>query len=127
MVGLPESFLSQLEIGLPSIPLPPELAHADWQTVLLYLVPSWPQKGTKLLSKKAWYLISILSLASQPVRMSELLSAMNYKNQKTFRDNYLTPLRQAGFIEFTNPEKPTDPDNKYRITEAGKTFLGGLI
>jgi len=55
------------------------------------------------------------------------MAAIDYKNQKTFRNNYLSPLRQAGVIEFTNPEKPTDPENKYRITEAGKLFLGGLI
>ena len=66
-------------------------------------------------------------MASEPVKMSEMLNALDYKNQKTFRDNYLSPLRQVGFIEFTNPAKPTDPDNKYRITEAGKMFLGGTI
>jgi ATP-dependent DNA helicase RecG len=90
-------------------------------------VPSWHQKGTQLLTKKVWYLISILTMASEPVKMSEMLNALDYKNQKTFRDNYLSPLRQVGFIKFTNPAKPTDPDNKYRITEAGKMFLGGTL
>jgi ATP-dependent DNA helicase RecG len=55
------------------------------------------------------------------------MAALDYKNPKTFRDNYLSPLRQVGFIELTNPEKPTDPENKYKITEAGKTFLGGMV
>jgi len=90
-------------------------------------VPGWAQKGTELLTKKVWYLISILTMVSEPVKMSELLNALDYKNQKTFRDNYLSPLRQVGFIERTNPTKPTDPENKYRITEAGKMFLGGIV
>jgi hypothetical protein len=57
------------------------------------MVPSWRQKGTELLTKKAWCLICILAMASEPVKMSELMSALDYKNTKTFRDNYLSPLR----------------------------------
>jgi len=153
---LPEQYLPHLEKGLVSVPLSTTMAAASWEVVLLGLVPSWhqkgiqleplnwpenqrntkpeiekvpswSQKGTELLTKKVWYLISILTITSEPVKMSELLNALDYKNQKTFRDNYLSPLRQVGFIEFTNPAKPTDPDNKYRITEAGKMFLGGTI
>lgn len=90
-------------------------------------VPTWRQKGTEFLTKKVWHLTGILAMASEPVKMSEWMAAIDYKNQKTFSDNYLSPLRQAGFMEFTNPEKPTDPENKYRITEAGKLFLGGMI
>lgn len=90
-------------------------------------VPSWSKKGTELLTKKVWYLISILVMASEPIKLSELLKALDYKNQKTFRDKYLSPLRQVGFIEFTNPTKPIYPGNKYRITEAYKMFLGGFV
>ncbi len=50
-----------------------------------------------------------------------------YKNEKTFRDNYLKPLQKVGFIQLTNPEKPTDPNNKYRLTENGIAFLGGIF
>ena len=153
---LPEAIRPHLEKGLTTVSLPAAMAGADWEALLLYLVPSWHQKGTQLgplnwpenqrhtaeeikkvpswrqkgtelLTKKVWYLISILTMVSEPVKMSELMAALGYKNQKTFRDNYLLPLRKAGFIEFTNPEKPTDPENKYRITEAGKTFLGGMV
>ena len=55
------------------------------------------------------------------------MAAFDYKNAKTFRDNYLKPLRESGLIVFTNPEKPTDPDNKYIITQQGKAFLGSLF
>jgi predicted transcriptional regulator len=51
--------------------------------------------------------------------------AFDYKNTKTFRDNYLKPLREAGLVVFTIPEKPTDSDNKYVLTQQGKAFLGG--
>lgn len=153
---LPDQYLAHLEKGLSSIPLPTNMIKATWEELLLVLVPTWhqigiqldplnwpenqrhtnseiekvpgwSQKGTELLTKKVWYLLCILAMTSEPVKMSELLNALDYKNQKTFRDNYLSPLRQVGFIEFTNPAKPTDPENKYRITEAGKMFLGGII
>ncbi|MGV8095981.1 MAG: helix-turn-helix domain-containing protein [Mangrovibacterium sp.] len=145
---------NHLAAGLRNIVLPASLAKATWEEVLLYLVsswhqkgiqlaplkwpenqifkndeikkvPSWSQKSTQMLKKKVWYLISILSLCSDPVKMSELLGAFDYKNEKTFRDNYIKPLREMGFITFTIPETPTDPENKYMITEQGKAFLSG--
>jgi len=153
---LPEKNLTHLEKGLLTIPLSTSMAGSGFDTLLLYLVPTWHkkgtqlkplnwpdnqlntkeeiikvptwrQKGTDLLTKKVWYLISILAMVSEPIKMSDLLAALDYKNQKTFRDNYLSPLRQVGFVEFTNPAKPTDPENKYKITEAGKMFLGGIL
>ncbi|MEI7527081.1 MAG: hypothetical protein WCJ95_22215, partial [Mariniphaga sp.] len=143
-----------LAIGLENIALPPSLMKASWEEVLLHLipswtikgtllnsldwpknqvykkdeikkVPSWTQKGTQLLRKKVWYLIGILSLCSEPVKQKMLLEAFGYKNEKTFRDNYIKPLREVGFITRTSPDKQTDPENKYVITEQGKSFLSG--
>ncbi len=90
-------------------------------------VPSWDEKGTKLIQKKVLYLISVLALTAEPSRLSELMSIFDYKNEKSFRDKYILPLRQTGFINLTNPSIPTDPENKYVITEKGKAFLGGLL
>lgn len=135
-LGLPERSLPHLEKGLQGVPLSPTLADSDWREVVLYLVPtwqkkgtqlgflkwpknqpvtgddikkvpSWEEKGTQLLKKKAWYLIAILSLCTAPLKISELLSYIGYKNEKVFRDNYLSPLRQQRLIELTNPEIPT--------------------
>lgn len=36
--------------------------------------------------------------------MSELMNVFDYKNEKSFRDKYIKPLRQNGFISFTNPD-----------------------
>ncbi|GAB4176153.1 MAG: hypothetical protein Kow00108_11490 [Calditrichia bacterium] len=148
-------FKEHIYSGLKNIQLPPSLKGKNWQEVLLYLVPSWhntgtqlnslnwdekqpikkeellkipsfDKKSTQLLGKKNRYFIGILSLCAQPIKSSEILKAFNYKNEKTFRDNYLKPLRETGFIEFTIPDKPTDPNNKYKITEKGAAFLGGI-
>lgn len=149
-------FGDHIKSGLNNIPLTASLSGASWEDVLLYLVPSWNEKGTQLqtldwppnqvfekteiekvpswnekgtqlLRKKVWYLVGILSLCSAPIKTSQLLEAFEYKNEKTFRDNYLKPLREAGFIAMTIPDKPTDPENRYVITEQGKTFLSGQM
>ena len=151
-----ENYASHLSAGLQQIELPSEWFEQTWEQVLLHLVPSWHQKGTQLnalnwyenqvfteveikkvpiwhekstqlLKKKNRFLIGTLSLCSLPIAQSELMAAFDYKNAKTFRDNYLKPLRESGLIVFTKPEKPTDPDNKYVVTQQGKAFLGGLF
>ena len=90
-------------------------------------VPGWHKKGTQLLKKKNRYFIGILSLCSEPISSNNLLNAFGYKNEKTFRDNYLKPLREAGLIQLTHPQKPTDPNNKYILTVNGIAFLGGIF
>lgn len=153
---LNEGIAEHLAIGLKNIPLPSSLLTASWEEVLLHLIPSWTQKGTQLhtldwpknqvykkddiekvpswsrkgtqlIRKKVWYLIGILSLCSEPVKFRSIIEAFDYKNEKSFRDNYLKPLRELGFIAMTVPDKPTDPDNKYVITELGKSFLSGQL
>jgi len=152
---LDSTFREHIKSGLKNIILSPLLKGKSWQEVLLYLVPSWHKTGTRLgslkwdekqpvkkedmlkvpgfdkkstqlLKKRNWYFIGILSICAHPIGSSDLLKAFNYKNEKTFRDNYLKPLRETGFIQFTNPDKPTDPNNKYKITEKGAAFLGGI-
>ena len=152
---LDEQFLMHFIEGASSISLNPELHKKNWTEVLLELVPSWHKKGTqlnslkwddnqivekdeikkvpswdkkstRLLKKKNRYLIGILSLCSKPASSKQLMKAFNYKNEKVFRDNYLKPLRESGLIEFTIPDNPNDPNNKYKLTHKGKTFLSGI-
>ncbi len=153
-LGLPDASLLHLLTGLSKVSLPSQLGDVSWADLILHLVPSWREKGVKLeelkvpknqvfetdkikkvsswrengvklLQKKYWYLISILSLTTEPITLKEMLTFLNYKNRTTFTENYLRPLRQTGLVTMTNLEKPTDPENKYIITEAGKLFLIG--
>jgi ATP-dependent DNA helicase RecG len=153
-LGMKNQATPHLDIALKNIALPASLAHCSWEELLLHLVPSWHNFGTQLqqldwpknqlfenekiiqvpswseigiqlLRKKVWYIIAILCLCAEPIKLSQLLELFEYKNKKSFRDNYIKPLRELGFIGLTIPDKPTDPDNKYRITEQGKAFVAG--
>jgi len=151
-IGLKDAATAHLEVSLKNISLPANLINFGWEELILHLVtgwnrigtqfhqldwpknqvfekeliekvPSWNQIGTQLLRKKVWYIISILSLCAEAIKLSQMLDFFDYKNEKSFRDNYIKPLRELGFIGLTNPEKPTDPDNKYVISAQGKAFL----
>ena len=89
------------------------------------MVPSWNEKGTKLLPKKIWYVVGVLTLCGKPISFGQLLESFQYKNRYTFRENYINPLKRLGFIRATDPDTPNAPDNKYLITVAGKAFLMG--
>ena len=152
---LPDETLPHLQKGLSSVALPASLFDTTWEELILHLVPSWTKIGANLpllgipknqvfeedkikkvpswtkiganlLSNKLRYLISILILTTEPAKMVKLLEWMNYQNRTRFRESYVDPLRQAGFLSLTIPEIPNDPDNKYVITEAGKAFLAGI-
>lgn len=90
-------------------------------------VSTWEEKSPNLLHKKADYILKILLLTTTPIKLEELLKFMNYKNRKTFTDNYLNPLQQAELIRKTDPDKPNNPGQTYLITENGKLFLSGKI
>jgi len=148
--------LDHVRSGLEDIALDPGSGSSSWPDVLLQLVPGWHAKGTrltelnwpknqaltveeiknvpgwdelgtKLLHKKIRYLIGILTLVSDPIGMTDMMEWISYSNRKTFRDNYLIPLQEVGFVRMTNPDNPSDPEQKYVVTEKGKLFLAGRI
>ncbi|MBN2443147.1 MAG: hypothetical protein JXJ04_17435, partial [Spirochaetales bacterium] len=88
-------------------------------------VPGWSEKGTRLLHKKIMYLLSVLILATKAIKLEQLMNWMDYKNKKTFRDNYLGPLQVVEFVRKTIPDNPSSPEQQYIITEKGKLFLTG--
>lgn len=151
-----EDIASWLQDGLLLCRLDPSLADASWTDLILYLVPSWTEKGTQLqpldwpknqvfreeevkkvpswaekgtelLHKKTSYLIRILLFTLKPIALEQLLAWIEYSNKNTFRQNYLLPLQKVGFIKMTKPDQPNAKDQKYVITENGKLFLTGRL
>lgn len=150
---LNQEILPHLKKGLENIAVKIKFKGKTWQDILILLVPSWNQKGinllgmdwpekqalkeeeikkvqswdmksTNLLHKKVRIIISILCLCSEPLSLEMLMKSIDYKNRKTFRENYLKPLEKTKLIRKTNPQNPNSPNQKYIITEKGKLFLG---
>lgn len=49
----------------------------------------------------------------------EIQTKLMLKHEGNFRDNYLNPALNKGFIEMTDPANPTSPNQKYKLTAKG--------
>jgi ATP-dependent DNA helicase RecG len=56
--------------------------------------------------------------------ITELMESVKRVNRTKFREQYLHPLIEGGYVEMTNPEKPTSSRQQYRLTEKGKMYIG---
>ena len=57
----------------------------------------------------------------------EIQHALGLRHEDHFRDAYLIPSLQAGFIEMTIPDKPKSSRQKYRLTAQGLALKALLI
>jgi len=98
--------------------------HPDTDTLILIekiereqvggkLGPSWDQAGVKLELNES--MRQLLGQMAGEMTLLELMSLAKRSNKSKFRDQVLKPLIAAGFIELTIPEKPTSPNQQYRL------------
>lgn len=50
------------------------------------------------------------------------MKLVQINHRQTFLYNYLRPAIEVGLLEFTIPEKPNSPKQKYRLTNKGKAL-----
>ena len=48
----------------------------------------------------------ILAIEIAELSRKEIFEKLNIKHKPTFREDYLNPSREAGFVEMTIPDKP---------------------
>lgn len=60
------------------------------------------------------------------MKRDEIQSALDLKHRENFRDTYLNPSIEEGFVEMTIPEKPTSSNQTYRLTKKGLRKLKEL-
>ena len=86
---------------------------------------SWEQVGSKL--GLSWDEVVKLFIALQePKSMTALKELYQWSNTTKFRAKYVSPLIKAQFVGMTFPDKPTSPNQKYFLTDSGKTLLANM-
>lgn len=59
----------------------------------------------------------------QPSSMSELKELYGWTNTTKFKTKYITPLIDEELVEMSQPDKPTSPNQRYFLTEKGRSLL----
>lgn len=67
----------------------------------------------------------LLAVCVGEASRTELMKAVGLKDRVTFTRNYLEPALTGAFIEMTQPDSPTSPTQKYRLTKKGKSVVEG--
>lgn len=62
-------------------------------------------------------------VGDKELNSSHLMQALGLSHRPTFRENYLNPALEGGWLERTQPDSPRSPTQRYRLTEKGKRWL----
>jgi ATP-dependent DNA helicase RecG len=65
----------------------------------------------------------LVELKNTPLSSGELRDRLKLSHRPTFRQNYLHPALEEGFVELTIPDKPNSSRQKYRLTAKGRDYL----
>ncbi len=57
------------------------------------------------------------------MKRKEFLQKLGLKQEDHFRNAYLIPALDFGYVEMTQPDSPRSPTQKYRLTGLGKQIL----
>ena len=79
------------------------------------------QVGTKLALSK--HQVKILYKCLIDTGITELMKIAKRKDRTKFRDQVLNPLLESELLKMTIPDKPTSPNQKYRLTEKGRELM----
>jgi len=70
--------------------------------------------------------LRLLRVINGEMKRRELQDVLALKHEDYFREAYLLPALESGYIEMTIPDKPRSSKQKYRLTEKGKITVRGL-
>ena len=73
--------------------------------------------------EKTMFTFILVHLQQESLSRSELANALGLKTVSGHLNRTITKLQEHGLIEFTIPDKPNHPDQKFRITERGIVFI----
>lgn len=68
----------------------------------------------------------LLRIGRDEVSAAALMQTLGLSDRKNFRERYLRPALESGFVEMTVPKKPQSSKQSYRLTQRGIKMLGNL-
>jgi len=83
--------------------------------------PSRDLVGTK--SEPSSEQLDLLRFFTGEHSITELMDAAGRSNRTKFREQYLNPLLDEGYVEMTDPDKPTSSRQRYRLTTKGQKIV----
>ena len=83
--------------------------------------PQATPKETPKATPKALELLRVLKQG--PKTRSEMMVSMNLKDVMNFFKNYISPALEANYIAMQYPDSPKHPNQKYYLTDLGKSLL----
>ncbi|MDR1120179.1 MAG: putative DNA binding domain-containing protein [Dysgonamonadaceae bacterium] len=86
----------------------------------------WSEKGSMLFDKRTVTIFKLLLICLTSQHRDDILSILSFNSKDRFRELYLQPLRDEGFIKYTIKDKPKSVNQRYITTEKGRRFLGGF-
>ena len=83
-----------------------------------------PQATPKVTPKATPKALELLRVLKQgPKTRSEMMESMNLKDVMNFFKNYISPALEAKYIAMQYPDSPKHPNQKYYLTDLGKSLL----
>lgn len=70
--------------------------------------------------------IVLVAISESELSVKEIMSVLGLSGRRNFVERYLSPALTDGVIESTNPNRPTSPNQKYRLTAKGKSIIKTL-
>ena len=84
-------------------------------------IPQATPQAAHDVSPKALELLR--ALKQGPKTRSEMMESMNLKDRKSLRENYINPALESNYIAMQYPDSPKHPNQKYYLTDLGKSLL----
>ena len=85
------------------------MAAYQRRTLSLYI-----ENPTRKTDKKNSRREQIWAFCNEAKSASEILELLGLKNKENLMENYLNPMLEAGMLAMTEPETPTNRNQKYK-------------
>jgi len=92
-----------------------------------YNIKKFSWDAVKLNNEKTTHQVThqvekLLQVLDGEMSKKDLMHKIDISDKVTFRENYIQPALEQGFIEMTQPDSPTSPTQKYKLTPKGKEY-----